>query len=126
MTLGIADHLAGCAWKQGKATGISEHLEAVLADLAGEQVTFAQILPRLGNRAHGPAILLFALPRTLQMPYGIPTASGTAILLVSLQLLICPGRTCGCRFSWVPAGSRGPTCSGCWTGPCRWLDASRS
>ncbi|SHF48420.1 Uncharacterized conserved protein [Ruegeria intermedia] len=79
------------------ATGISEHLEAVIADLAGEEVTIVEIIARLGNRAHGLAILLFALPCTLPMPYGIPTAFGTAILLVSLQLLLWPGRSL-----WLP------------------------
>lgn len=77
--------------------GISSLLRATVERIEEETAPVSALLGRMGERAHGLAILLFALPCTLPMPYGIPTAFGTAILLVSLQLLLRPGRSL-----WLP------------------------
>ncbi|KEO55267.1 exopolysaccharide biosynthesis protein [Thioclava pacifica] len=73
---------------------MAERISVFLRHFAGETgtgtVTIGALIDRLGDRAHGLAILLLALPCTLPMPYGIPTAFGAAILLVSAQLLLCP------------------------------------
>lgn len=77
---------------------ISTLLEGLVANRQQAGVTLGDLLDALGTRAHGIVILVFALPCTVPMPYGIPTACGIAILLVSAQLLLAPARP-----PWLPA-----------------------
>jgi hypothetical protein len=79
---------------------VEKRISEIVASLhevgEGETVSFGEILAVLGRRAHGAAMLVFALPCWLPMPPGIPTACGAAILLISLQLLA------GRETLWLP------------------------
>ncbi len=76
---------------------ISEILDEFISQPHGAELTLAEILSRLGDRAYGLAILLFALPNTI--PVGIPGISSICavpLMLFALQLMI------GRQRLWLP------------------------
>lgn len=62
----------------------------------GARVSFGRILAALGRRGYGLSILIFALPSCLPMPPGIPTVTGLALIMFSIQLIL------GGRRVWLP------------------------
>ena len=76
---------------------ITEILEAFVSEPHGDELTLAEIVTRLGDRAFGLAILLFALPNTI--PVGIPGISSICavpIMLFAIQLML------GKQRLWMP------------------------
>jgi hypothetical protein len=76
---------------------IADVLDAFISEPHGEEITLAEIVGRLGDRAYGLAILLFALPNTI--PVGIPGISSICavpIMLFALQLML------GRQRLWMP------------------------
>lgn len=74
----------------------SEVLRDLVEEGQSERITFREILIELRHRAHGFALLIFALPCCLPMPPGIPTVCGIAICIIAVNLIAARKRL------WLP------------------------
>lgn len=75
---------------------ISDRLDALAADAAGETVTLDWVLGQLHERAFGLFLLILALPCCIPFLYGIPQVVALPLMFVSAQILM------GRRIPWLP------------------------
>ncbi|MBX3480996.1 MAG: exopolysaccharide biosynthesis protein [Caulobacter sp.] len=67
-----------------------------IADDAAPAVTVGEIVERLGERAFGALLFVFAAPNWLPMPPGASTVLGTPLVLLSPQMAV------GVQAPWLP------------------------
>lgn len=77
-------------------TAISDRLDQLVLEAAGEPVTLDWVLARLHERAFGLFLLFLALPCCIPFLYGIPQIVALPMMFVSLQILA------GRRVPWLP------------------------
>lgn len=76
---------------------ISDTLDRLATDAAGEDVPLSWILTQLHERAFGLFLLILALPCCIPFLYGVPQIMALPLMFVAAQLLI------GRRVPWLPA-----------------------
>ncbi|MEO0939723.1 MAG: exopolysaccharide biosynthesis protein [Pseudomonadota bacterium] len=76
---------------------ISETLDRLAAEAAGEDVPLSWILTQLHERAFGLFLLILGLPCCIPFLYGVPQIMALPLMFIAAQLLI--GRT----VPWLPA-----------------------
>ena len=74
----------------------SEVLVGALRSLDGAEVSVAQIVRAIGDRAFGLVIVLFALPNCVPAPPGLGSIVGLPLMMFGIQLAL------GRRTPWLP------------------------
>jgi hypothetical protein len=76
---------------------ISAILEALPGTVAGERISFGDLVDALDGRAYGPLIVVFAAPNMLPVALpGISAVLGAPLILLTAQLML------GRRRPWLP------------------------
>ncbi|MFE4106126.1 exopolysaccharide biosynthesis protein [Almyronema epifaneia] len=81
---------------QPSRSKFSQEIKALLARLADQPLTLADVLSETAERGFSLVIGLLVLPFLLPMPPGLTTILGSACLLLSLQMAL------GRRSPWLP------------------------
>lgn len=77
---------------------LSEVLGQIANDVSRESISIADIRDRMGDRAFGALMIVFALPNALPFNApGVSTVLGTPLLFLSAQLIV------GLKAPWLPA-----------------------
>ena len=75
---------------------ISDRIDALVTEAAGETVTLHWLMEHLHERAFGLMLLVLALPCCIPFLYGIPQVVSLPLMFVSAQIAI------GRRAPWLP------------------------
>jgi len=74
----------------------SDILQRSLGDGAGDRISIGELTDRLGERAFGILILLFALPNCIPGPPGVSSITGLPIIIFAIQIMA------GSTRPWLP------------------------
>lgn len=80
----------------GTDGGRASDVLAALAMQGGDSITLGAMIDRLGDRAHGLALFILALPCCIPLLYGVPQLVSIPMVLVAGQLTWNPKRL------WLP------------------------
>ena len=65
----------------------SELLLQLAEDKSAPDISFGEIIKKLGDRAFGPILLVFSLPMVFPMPPGVSTLFGLPLLILTFQMI---------------------------------------
>jgi len=80
----------------GDAMAISQRLDQLAEDAAGDTVTMRWIMSQLHERAFGLFLLILALPCCIPFLYGVPQIVALPLMFVAVQMLL------GRSTPWLP------------------------